>query len=75
MLNIYLVRELQFSLRLGPVIELDIVWSLSDIFNALMAVPNIIALVFTSGLIAKETKKWLNNLEGTDDTEIPTLDK
>lgn len=64
-----------FAILLGPVIELDIVWSLSDIFNALMAVPNIIALVFTSGLIAKETKKWLNNLEGTDDTEIPTLDK
>ena len=40
-----------------------------------MAIPNIIALVFTSGLISKETKKWLNNLEGTDDTEIPTLDK
>ena len=64
-----------FVILLGPVIELDIVWSLSDIFNALMAVPNIIALVFTSGLIAKETKKWLDNLEGTDDTEIPTLDK
>lgn len=64
-----------FVILLGPVIELDIVWSLSGIFNALMAVPNIIALVFTSGLIAKETKKWLNNLEGTDDTEIPTLDK
>lgn len=64
-----------FVILLGPVIELDIVWSLSDIFNALMAIPNIIAIVFTSGLIAKETKKWLNNLEGTDDTEIPTLDK
>ena len=64
-----------FVILLGPVIELDIVWSISDIFNALMAIPNIIALVFTSGLIAKETKKWLNNLEGTDDTEIPTLDK
>ena len=64
-----------FVILLGPVIELDIVWSRSDIFNALMAIPNIIALVFTSGLIAKETKKWLNNLEGTDDTEIPTLDK
>ena len=64
-----------FVILLGPVIELDIVWSLSDIFNALMAIPNIIALVFTSGLIAKETKKSLNNLEGTDDTEIPTLDK
>ena len=64
-----------FVILLGPVIELDIVWRLSDILNALMAVPNIIDLVFTSGLIAKETKKWLNNLEGTDDTEIPTLDK
>lgn len=35
----------------------------------------ILLLLCLLGLIAKETKKWLNNLEGTDDTEIPTLDK
>ncbi len=64
-----------FVIFIGPIIELDVVWSLSDIFNALMAIPNIIALVFTSGLIARETKKWLNNLDGTDETEVPTLDK
>lgn len=64
-----------FVVLLGPVIELDIVWSLSDIFNALMAIPNIIAVVLLSGVIAKETKKWIKNLDGTDDTEVPTLDK
>lgn len=64
-----------FVVLLGPVIELDVVWSLSDIFNALMAIPNIIAVVLLSGVVAKETKKWIKNLDGVDDTEVPTLDK
>lgn len=59
----------------GPVIALDLVWDLSDIFNALMAIPNIIVVVILSGQISKETKKWLNNIEGVDDTEIPTINK
>lgn len=58
---------------IGPVIKLDLVWTLSDIFNALMAIPNIIALLFLSNVIAKETKKWLNDLDGKDDTEIPVV--
>lgn len=59
----------------GPVIALDVVWTLSDIFNALMAIPNIIAMILLSGVIASETKKWINNLDGKDETEIPVIKK
>ena len=36
----------------------DLVWNLSDISNALMAVPNCIAVLVLSGVIAKGTKYW-----------------
>lgn len=60
---------------IGPVIALDMVWNISDIFNALMAIPNLIAVVLLSGIISKETKKWLNDLDGKDKTEIPVVKK
>lgn len=37
----------------------DLVWNLSDISNALMAVPNCIAVLVLSGVIAKGTKYWI----------------
>jgi len=54
----------------------DLVWTISDITNALMAVPNIIVVLLLSGLIARETKHyvWDKNLEETDETPIPVLE-
>ncbi len=46
---------------LGAVISLDLVWNLADIFNALMAIPNLLALLLLSGVIVKETKDYLWN--------------
>lgn len=43
----------------GAVFELNMVWNLSDIMNALMAVPNLIALICLSGVIVKETRYYL----------------
>lgn len=60
---------------IGPIIALDMVWNISDIFNALMAIPNLIAVILLSGVISKETKLWLNNLDGKDETEIPIVKK
>ena len=34
------------------------VWTIADIFNGLMAIPNIIALFVLSGVVAKETKEY-----------------
>ena len=43
------------SVMAGTVLSLDLVWSASDVFNGLMALPNLIALVLLSGVVVKET--------------------
>jgi AGCS family alanine or glycine:cation symporter len=49
----------------GSIISLDTVWTLADVFNALMAIPNLFALILLSGVIAKDTDKylWSGNLD------------
>jgi AGCS family alanine or glycine:cation symporter len=42
----------------GAVAKLNFVWSLSDTFNGLMAIPNLIGLVALSPVIVKETKAY-----------------
>ncbi|MDY5541589.1 MAG: sodium:alanine symporter family protein [Lachnospiraceae bacterium] len=59
----------------GPLISLNLVWDLADALNALMAIPNLIALLLLSNVIAKETKHYLNNLDEKDETEIPVVKK
>jgi len=61
----------------GAVVSLDIVWGISDIMNALMAIPNIISVIFLSTVIANETKKylWDDNLEAYSDDVIRELGK
>ena len=46
------------SIGLGGVFTIDTVWQLSDIFNALMAYPNLISIVLLSPEIVKITKKY-----------------
>jgi AGCS family alanine or glycine:cation symporter len=41
------------------VVSLNLVWDLADIFNALMAIPNLLSLLFLSGIIVHETRKYL----------------
>ena len=43
----------------GSVLSLDLVWNISDLMNAMMAIPNLIALLFLSGVIARETDYYL----------------
>lgn len=52
------------------------VWTMSDITNALMVIPNVIMVLMLSGVIARETKHyvWDGNLDEVDDTPIPQLD-
>ena len=45
----------------GSTMSLSLVWNLADIFNALMAIPNLISLLLLSGVIAKETQHYLWN--------------
>ena len=43
----------------GSVISLDAVWNAADCMNALMAIPNLLALLLLSGVIARETSHFL----------------
>lgn len=43
---------------IGPYMTVSAVWTIADIFNALMALPNMIALFALSGVVAKETKSF-----------------
>ncbi|MBO8168404.1 MAG: sodium:alanine symporter family protein [Thermoanaerobacteraceae bacterium] len=43
----------------GAVSELDLVWKLADVFNGLMAVPNLIGLLGLSGVVVAETNRFL----------------
>lgn len=42
----------------GPYMTVSAVWTIADIFNGLMALPNMIALFALSGIVAKETKAF-----------------
>lgn len=48
------------TVMFGAVLSLDMVWVLADIFNGLMAFPNLIALLALSGVIISETKDFIN---------------
>ncbi|MBP1970728.1 AGCS family alanine or glycine:cation symporter [Virgibacillus natechei] len=42
----------------GATLSLDTVWNLGDIFNGLMAIPNLVGLLLLSGVVVKETKRF-----------------
>jgi len=43
---------------IGAVGELNVIWTLADIFNALMALPNLIALLILSPIVVSETRRY-----------------
>ena len=44
-------------------LKLEEIWALADIVNGLMAFPNLIALLFLSGTVVRETKAYLNHVK------------
>lgn len=48
----------------GPFMTVEAVWTLADILNGLMALPNLIALVALSGIVVSETKKYFEKQKG-----------
>ena len=46
------------AVLIGPFLTVSAVWTIADIFNGLMAIPNLIALVVLSGVVAAETKAY-----------------
>lgn len=47
------------AVMIGSVVKLNLVWNFADIANALMALPNLLALLLLSGVVASETRKYL----------------
>ena len=47
-----------FAVFIGPYMTVSAVWTIADIFNGLMALPNMIALFALSGVVVKETKDF-----------------
>ncbi len=62
---------------IGPYLTVEAVWNIADIFNGLMALPNVIALIALSGVVARETKEFFSRYNKKDGIiaekeEIPT---
>lgn len=51
------------AIFIGPFMTVSAVWTIADIFNGLMAIPNLIAVVALSGVVVAETKKYLDNCQ------------
>jgi alanine or glycine:cation symporter, AGCS family len=49
------------AVMLGSVLSLSTVWSLADVTNGLMAIPNLISLIALNGVIVAETRRYLWN--------------
>ncbi len=46
---------------IGAVAELELVWSIADIFNGLMAFPNLVGLLALTPVVVQETQKYFQN--------------
>lgn len=52
-----------FCVFIGPYMTVKAVWTIADIFNGLMAIPNLIALLALNGVVVAETKKYFDKLK------------
>ncbi len=48
---------------IGPYMTVSAVWTIADIFNGLMALPNLVALIALSGICAAEAKSYFHSLK------------
>lgn len=62
-------------LLIAPITSIDLVWTMSNIFNALMALPNIFAVLVLTPVIVKETNYYLygNRIDERDSSPIPII--
>ena len=52
-----------FCVFIGPFMTVSAVWTIADIFNGLMAIPNLIAIVALNGVVVAETKKYFEKMK------------
>lgn len=58
-----------FAVFIGPYMTVKAVWTIADIFNGLMAIPNMIAIFALSGVVVKETKDFFARHKSGEYTE------
>ncbi len=60
---------------IAPVVGLNLVWLIADTLNALMAIPNLVAVLLLSNEIVRDTKRYIHDLDARDNTPIPVVKK
>ena len=59
----------------GCVIALNTVWTIADILNGLMVIPNVIGVWLLSGHLMEDVHKYVRNIDEVDPTPIPVVHK
>jgi len=54
----------------GAILELATVWHVADIFNGLMAIPNLLALLFLKPVLVKETELFLDKVRKEQEVTV-----
>lgn len=58
--SVFIFKTLHLlSIPLGAVLTSSLAWTVSDIFNGLMMLPNLVAVIFLSGYVKKITKNYI----------------
>ncbi|BAI60809.1 putative sodium:amino acid symporter [Methanocella paludicola SANAE] len=70
MKNLYKVLFL-CAVLFGSVTKVSLVWDISDTFNGMMAIPNLVALVALSGVVVAETKQYFDERKANRGQEGP----
>jgi len=52
------------AVAIGAAVKLDLIWNFADVMNGLMAFPNLVALLGLSGIVASETRRYLDKTRG-----------
>ena len=72
---IYIYRVLYIlAVFIGPYMTVAAVWNIADIFNGLMAIPNLIALALLSGVVIRETKDYFRRFPKGKDA-VPSVEE
>ena len=61
------------AIFIGPYMTVQAVWNIADIFNALMAFPNLIALAALSRVVFAETKAYFGNADDVKEDLTPEV--
>jgi AGCS family alanine or glycine:cation symporter len=59
-----------FMVLLGSFLKLEVVWIIADIVNGLMAIPNLIALLYLMPVVVYETKIYMDHLKSNKENNL-----